>query len=511
MTFIRPSLGLIQGLISYWIVFYSNFSVPGMIAAILILNFPLFALQVKLPSKNTLPLGLTILGAMALIYGFAAYSLMSDINHNFFNIVLAYQCSISAFIIFVFYCVAVERGRLCFPYSSLFSEAWQVILKVMLGQLLVYLTFGLCYLAAGLFELVGFSLISDLVSSRFFYFVMLPFFFGIAMTILHQQESIITRFRDILLAFCKFLYPIFAVISVSFLIVLPFSQKPFDDMWGVVVGLGVANIVLFNGLYQGGLTSAPYSKWFRAVIYVSFIINFVYSLYVFKYPLGDIQGYGLKPGSFLLIVSLSFLVLYNLLYSVAIFASKKTWLSMIKPANTAMALLIALVFILLSLTWFNVSHISAAMQKERLLSGQEITNPDLPFTEQGYLVGADFKGANLAGKNLSHIDFSYADLSSANLEGANLSFATLQGANLQQANLKSANLDSAQLNEANLSQANLENASLSNASLYMVNLTEAKLSNVNLTFMHGLEQSQVSKACGNDIKLPKHLKIKACR
>ena len=357
MTFIRPALGLLQGCIVYWLIFHSHLSYPSLAAAVVILTFPLFALQIKLPQKSTLVLGLSILAAMALIYGYAIYYLVLDLEKltRFFVVTptIIIQCAVSAFIFFVFYCVIIEEKRFSFPYATLFSEVWQVILKLLLGQLLVSLTWGLCILAAILFEFLNISLIRSIIDTQEFLFIMPPFFFGIAMTILHNEEHILTKLRNILLGFCRFLYPLFVVISLSFMVIIPFSNQDFSSFWQITVLLSCINILLFNGVFQAGLDTPPFSPWFCKLIYASFIITLLYSLYILRFPWINMQEQGIHPNYILWFVFLLILALYLFCYSLAIFFSQKPWLSLIKRTNKGMALLVATLYLGMALPWFN--------------------------------------------------------------------------------------------------------------------------------------------------------------
>lgn len=509
----RPALGLLQGCILYWLFTQTQLSNAGLISASIVLTFPLFAMQVKLPNKNTLVLGLSLLVIMALIYGYIAYYLVNEMEHSSGSVagILAVQCSFSAFVMFIFYCVAIEEKGLSFPYATLFSESWQVIFKLSLGKLLVLLTWGLFLLASLLFQLLNISIIHQIVSSKAFSYTMLPCFFGIAMTILYEYEDILTKLRNILLAFCTFLYPLFIVISLSFMLVAPFSDKKLADFWVVITVLSTLNIVLFNGIFQAGPSKPPYSRWFCNLIYASMIMTFIYSMYVLQFPWKDMNTYGIKPLSFLSLVSLIILALYNFCYSLAIFYSKKPWLNMIKILNTSLALLVALLYLGMALPWFNIGKIAANFQIKRLLTNQTITNAQRPSTSPAYLAGANLSGVNLRGKELRYTDFSNANLDGANFSGADLAYATLKGTNLHKANLSGANLDGAYLNETNLSQANLNGAKFNQVWFNHVNLDQADLSNTDLSKMYNLQQTTVNGACGKNVLLPLNLTIKPCK
>lgn len=344
-TYIKPFLGLLQGCLLYGIVNHTHLSSPLMISLLITILFPLFALQVKLPAKNMLILGLGILITLSVVYGYAAYHMLTDLKPT--TPILIVQFGLSGFILFVFYCAAMEEKHLTWSYPTLFGESWQVILKLFLGKLLVLLTYGLCWIAGSLFQLLNLSFVHDAVTSHPFLYIMPSFFFGISMLILEQYDVMLTKFRNISLSFCHFLYPLFIVISLSFFIMVPMASKPFTELWRATLYLGLLNILLFNGLFQGGLTTPPYTLWFRNILYVSMIVTLGYLLYTFQFPWAMVQD--LQSGSFLLIAFLSLLIFYHLGYCLAIFCSTKSWLNWIKPINTGLALWTAILYLGLAL------------------------------------------------------------------------------------------------------------------------------------------------------------------
>ena len=382
--FIRPMLGLLQGSIFYFLIYHLSLRHVDMLFVAFVMIFPLFALQIKLPEKSTFFLALKILIPMTLVYGFTGYYLADALASNVpyttnwaTYYLLAFQCCVSGFIIFVFYCTAMREKRLFFPYTTLFDEAWQVILKLFFGAILVYLTWGLFSIAAYLFILIGLPVLLDIVRSKAFVCIMLPCFFGIAMTILEENEGILTKMRNILLAFCKFLYPIFVVISVIFLAVIPFSSTKFSDIWLVSVLLSLLNIVLFNGIFQAGFDEPPYSRWFCRLIYTSMLLICFYSLYVVQFPWEVMRHYGFKSSAFLLQVFVIILALYQLCYCFAISFSKRPWLSMVKVSNTSLALIVALLYLVMAMPWFNIATIAANTERERIRNHQVTTDEKL--------------------------------------------------------------------------------------------------------------------------------------
>ncbi len=382
--FIRPTLGLLQGCILYFLIYRTSLNYIDMLFTAFVLTFPLFALQMKLPKRNTLFLALKIVIPMTLLYGLTGYYLANEITSSIpyttasgTYYLLSIQCALSGFIVFVFYCTAIQEKCFSFPYTTLFDEAWQVILKFFFGAILVYLTWGLFLIAAQLFTLINMPHILDLVTSRPFLCIILPCFFGIAMTILQESEGVLTKMRTILLAFCKFLYPVFVVISISFLVLVPFSSTKFSDIWMVSVLLSLLNILLFNGVFQAGFERPPYARWFCNFIYTSMLLTFFYSFYVLQFPWETMNHYGFKPSAFFLQVFISILALYQLCYCLAIFFSKTAWLTMVKLSNTILALTVATLYLVMAMPWFDIAALGAKTEKERLRNHQVTTDDKL--------------------------------------------------------------------------------------------------------------------------------------
>ena len=353
MTYaVRPLLGLTQGILLYFFIehlknnpWFSAYS-PKITPFFIAMSFVLLSLQIKLPTKDTLKKGLSLLIAFAALYAATSYHLFTHLNNA--SAILMIQLGFSAFIFFIFYCGIVEEGRLRFPYDTLFNQLWQVLLKLSLGKLLVLLTWGLCALAGTLFQLLSITTIQTFVKGPVFICVLLPFFFGISMEILNQHEDILTKLRNIVLAFCKWLYPLFTIINLCFLLTVPFTTPAFSNYWNIIIILEVIHLILFNGIFQNGPDKAPYSRWFCYIIYASLLITFGYSVYVLKFPLLNMAQ---DKYSFFLLLSLSILTLYYFLYTLAIIISRHAWLSFIKKANTFMALFIAVMYVGLAIFW----------------------------------------------------------------------------------------------------------------------------------------------------------------
>ncbi len=345
-----PLLGLLQGLLTYLWLSYPN-PVPTDTlhwTLLFIIQFPLFALQLKLPGKN-ITIGIGIITILTLVYGALAYHLIDDmlhLNNPEIAASLSLQCALSLFIFYVFYCVIVEENRFAFPYTTLFNEFWQIPIKLFLGSILVSLTSGLCLLAATLFKLLDLPIVDDIVTSQPFRSITPPFFFGIAMCLLQYQTALITKLRSIALVFCKFLYPIFIVICTAFLLIFPFTSSTLSSLWGIIILLGLLHLLLLNGVFQAGQVPSPYPNWFLGVIYLFFVLLSGYTFFTLSFPWNKWQAATTFLSIPLLeLIGILILLFYHFGYVVAIFRSKGGWLSLIKPINTYLALGLAILYL----------------------------------------------------------------------------------------------------------------------------------------------------------------------
>lgn len=353
---IKPTLGLLTGFIYYWLINHTTLTEIDRNFVGFVLMFPLVALQIKWPSKNILLWTLSLLIPFTLIYALCGDHVAEmGASYKAYTTpwatlrVLFYLCMLSGFIVFVFYCTAIEEKRWSFPYTTLFQEAWLIILKLCFSIVFVVLTMGFFFLISVLFKLINITFVEDVVKSALFHQVMMPFLFGIAFMILDDKEELIQKIRSLLLALCKFLYPIFVVVSILFLAVLPFSAQSFQEICGFSVFLSSLNILLFNGIFQDGIESRPYGSWVCKLIYVAMFMLCFYAVAVIPYPWLQMNDSKTNPGLFLLSeITVIFLALYHLSYCVSIVFSKKSWLSLVKTSNKIMAIVIAITYLLLS-------------------------------------------------------------------------------------------------------------------------------------------------------------------
>ena len=134
----------------------------------------------------------------------------------------------------------------------------------------------------------------------------------------------------------------------------------------------------------------------------------------------------------------------------------------------------------------------------RVQAGQSCPGCNLFQADLAY---RNLPGVNVSGSRLRQADLSLATMNNANFETADLSVANLFGARFTSANFRNADLSRVTAVGAHFGGANLSGAQLDGANLSGAELHES----------HGLTQSQLNTACGDQsTRLPRGLTIPAC-
>lgn len=138
--------------------------------------------------------------------------------------------------------------------------------------------------------------------------------------------------------------------------------------------------------------------------------------------------------------------------------------------------------------------------------------------EKATLNRTDFSNSDMAGANLSKAEAGRARFNGAKLSGANFAKAELNRASFRGADLTGSDLSKSELGRADFTDANLANANIAFANLARANFNGAEMTGVDLsnsylyltriegsdlTTVTGLEQAQISLACGSgETRLP---------
>ena len=268
--------------------------------------------------------------------------------------------------------LAAERDRRLWPgYPSLFEAAWNLAILLGLGGLFVLLGWGVLWLMAGLFAVIGFHGFVELLGRPWVWPLASCVAFSAAVAFCIEGERLVSGARRLALALFGLLLPILGVPAALFLVSLAFV--PLSRLWtthhaGLLLSLSaVLLIVLLNAVYQDGRTPAVLAMRLSGRLAGVVIL-----------PLGLLAGvalalrvhdHGWSAERVVAAGGFAILGLYGVGYLAAALAPGR-WLRGIEPVNVGTAVFTVAVIAALLTPVADPARISVASQVARLRSGR---------------------------------------------------------------------------------------------------------------------------------------------
>lgn len=259
-------------------------------------------------------------------------------------------------------------------YEDLFRHAWNNIFIVLLALLFTLLFWLLLWLCGRLFLMLGIPQVEDVLTSAPVVRIGLAVVFSLGMRMGLENEKVIGLLRGVLLALCRVLLPLSALIAVLFSLMLPFTGL--QPIWNtgysttILLLLVATNLFLLNGVFQDGHQANPYPSVLKRLVEVCLLCLPVLVALAGYSSWLRVDQYGLTPERILALLLIGVMQVHSLAALWAVFASRKGWLHSLRVSNPWIALLSAVLVVMFYTPLLNPLQISANNQVERLLSGR---------------------------------------------------------------------------------------------------------------------------------------------
>lgn len=257
-------------------------------------------------------------------------------------------------------------------YSQLFLLSWRNFLTLGLSLLFTLCTWGVLMLWAGLFKAIKIELFYDLFTSEWFYYPVLALANGFGVIIFRHQTSVIDTITRIQQALMKFLLVMLALISIIFLMTLPFTGlQPLWETGGSTLILGMQAVMLFfiNAVYQDDPKTNPYNIWVHRFIYLGVALLPIYSAISFYGLSLRVDQYGWSLSRCWGFLLWSVFAAFSLGYLWGIVRQKDNWLEQLSWVNVRMGLLVLGLMLVVNSPILDFREISTQSQLKRLDSG----------------------------------------------------------------------------------------------------------------------------------------------
>lgn len=265
-------------------------------------------------------------------------------------------------------------------YETYFDNAWRHGFQAILGLIFLGAFWVVVSLGAWLFNLIGLQSIREFIFSDEFRWLASGAAFALGLHITDAGSGLTRGARQLGLALLSWLAILMTLILTLFLLALPFTglEALWDTNRATVLLLNAAAtmILLINAAFQAG--EPPASRIMRVIVRFSAapLVGVVGLAAVGLWL--RVDQYGLTPARVLASVQLFIVAFYGVGY-VAAALRAGPWMALLKPVNTAAALLVALLLSLLMTPVLDPARVSVDNQVARLLNG-DVEPEDFDFS-----------------------------------------------------------------------------------------------------------------------------------
>ncbi|WP_127023498.1 DUF4153 domain-containing protein [Rheinheimera mangrovi] len=261
-------------------------------------------------------------------------------------------------------------------YSVLFLHSWRNFLTLGLSVLFTLAVWAVLMLWAALFKVIQIDFFDDLFAKQWFYYPTLSLAFAFGIIIFRNQAGVIDTITRIQQALMKFLLVILALVSVLFMLALPFTGL--EPLWktghGSLLILCLQALMLFflNAVYQADADSRPYPLWLHRAIYAAVALLPVYSLIACYGLMLRVEQYGWSVSRCWGLVLWAILALFSVGYLWGILKKRDLWLPHLSWINVRMGLVLLAVMLLVNSPLIDFRKITVQSQLARLEDGKTL-------------------------------------------------------------------------------------------------------------------------------------------
>lgn len=267
-----------------------------------------------------------------------------------------------------------DEGAWRFPYERLFRHAWvdAVIGAASLG--FTGVAFILAFLIASLFDLIGISLIKDMLQDSWFAWMLAGTAFGGALGLLRERDALLATLHRLVLMVFAVMAPVLAVALGVFLLSFPLTgfnpQSPFDDATPILLALAAAAVVFANAVIGDGRTDRSPNVVLQVSALVLILTVMPLGL-LSAYAMGErVQQYGWTPERIWGVVAVGVCIAYGLAGLWSVIRKRLDFDDALRPLQTQLAVGLCALALFLALPILDFGAISASSQLARLERGR---------------------------------------------------------------------------------------------------------------------------------------------
>jgi hypothetical protein len=258
-------------------------------------------------------------------------------------------------------------------YERYFDDGWKDAVRLALAAVFVGALWGLLYLGAALFKVIGLTFLETLIRENWFSYPTTTVFFAVAVHVTDVRAGLVRGARTLVLTLLSWLLPILTVIAAGFLAALPFTGL--KVLWathaasGTMLAACAALIILINANYQEGERDGFPPQVLRWVGRGAGLLLAPLTLLAAYGVLLRVAQHGLTPSRIFALACVVVSACYAAAYAWAA-AARGAWMKPLERGNWITAQVAVVVVLVLFSPLGDPARYSTDSQVGRLLAGQ---------------------------------------------------------------------------------------------------------------------------------------------
>lgn len=261
------------------------------------------------------------------------------------------------------------------PYVEAHNRAWVNVCLWFAAWAFVGIVMALAWLLAALFQLIGISVLTDLLQKSWFVLPLIGGSFGGAVGMLRDNERIVSAVQKVVMIVLSALAPVLAIALVLFLGALLFTGL--DSLWEstksttpILLSCVIGALILANAIVRDRAQDESAMRVLRASAMILCVAILPMALMAIVSTWLRINQYGFTPDR---LWGLTFTLVagaYGVAYLVALLRGRRAgWTVRLREANLGMAAALCGLAFLLSTPLLSFGALSARDQMARLERG----------------------------------------------------------------------------------------------------------------------------------------------
>lgn len=279
---------------------------------------------------------------------------------------------------------ARRAGPSIFHYPALFEYAWNNALSLLVAGAFTLAGWMILALWQELFALIGILFFRELFEKAAFAYPACGLFAGIGIVLGRTQTGAVRTILNICLTLGRALFPLAASVTLLFLGALAFNSL--EPLWrtrhaaGLLLILVFAVVSLINAVYQDGTQAPAYKaplRWLANATLLTlplFVGIAAYALWL------RVVQHGWTEQRLWACLITVVAALHAASYAAAVVRRRESWLALIGPANSRIALILVAVLLATQSTLLDFRDVAVNSQVARALApGADLAKLDLNY------------------------------------------------------------------------------------------------------------------------------------